>query len=1229
MSEGDVVLERIRSTTPISVNTTRPENKRAASTTGQSIDQTAPPSKRFVADDSKEPLLSDPPLTTRAITFSATNATPPPRTLVGGKGMFLHLMQQAHIPTPPFTVVDIPLLATLEHFPVPSACLLPYLPDINKLSRGPCTLEQLHTFITTLPNPQQSQWLKGLSGFIASEDFYQQIKNCKTAEEIRQRHLTLQQQSNGAAFIIRSSGMDEDRFGNAQAGRYDSLVHGGGDILKTCLQVLSSAYRPEVCPSGQVKPMALIIQQCIHCQLGGVVVSHSSLQDDTMRVEYAPGQPRGVVSGASGIQPHRYTIRRYDGKNSKPPYHFTQGDIPKQFVLEKNTSGEGYIELETKAPMDAKEPLLADVTLEQLECYTQQLENLINGPVNIEFGVDEEQQLFLFQFRPVTQLPGSTQYAAVPPSLALVSGIIVSEGCSSGPALMVTKPASVGQIPSGTIVFADHASDWMLTPDILQHVGGFVFRQGGTNDHVAITLRQAGVPCLLAGSQYSAALTHASADANGQQITLVAGNFVDSSGAYLLTGDQSAYWQAVTTTSGQDMIGSTPTNPAEPLRFIQVDQGFAWLNRQNDRLLDYFHADRIINHCLGPGRSKILSMSANRTELLLQLDMEIQMLQQDLDLFVSGYQRYLGLATSHQPDTNPPEVEPFIYDLLELEKQWRFLKESIDNRRSEVIMPLVTGQELPTQPVNFREWLGDCQILRNELQKLTQPYDVSDILSAHDLIYWLHKQFVSALAPVAEASNQGQITEIDEKRTLISILPHGLPQGVSGLLNDSCILALTKFNVTKLRILNMADAAFINASLGIHNCTITMLKHAEGGKGRTLRINISDDFSQNENNRDLQGKLKYFWFLVQTLRCASIDNNSQPMAISFNESAGKMTVEYTQINSTLALQTAFVKLVTILSGLTCLYESINRFNLGNNTDKWSFETPLKKCQDGLEDPMNDWIFSHCLVLDAIHDRRMSLDMNYDYTFLDYLNRKYKIFMEIAKKAQYWTWEIVDPDEIAELRQIFSDATKHLEPDDAARIIKEMLIHMAVESRNVKFYIQILNEEFDLEHDRKLILFLVHQNPLIFPCLSDRFKDDIEIAKLAMAQNGSLLKHASSRLKNDKSLVTLAVSNFGQALEEVSTNLKNDTDVVLAAARNNLYTLNMAGSTIKNNEALLRTIIQEQPSAMLFATESLKNDKGLVLPLLLRDPHYAYAYRHIGDKLKSDPDIQASIRNKYT
>lgn len=41
---------------------------------------------------------------------------------------------------------------------------------------------------------------------------------------------------------------------------------------------------------------------------------------------------------------------------------------------------------------------------------------------------------------------------------------------------------------------------------------------------------------------------------------------------------------------------------------------------------------------------------------------------------------------------------------------------------------------------------------------------------------------------------------------------------------------------------------------------------------------------------------------------------------------------------------------------------------------------------------------------------------------------------------------------------------------------------------------------------------------------------------------------------------------------------------------------------------------------MYATDSLKNDKDFVLSLLSRD---ALIYKYIGDRLKSDPDIQAA------
>lgn len=52
-------------------------------------------------------------------------------------------------------------------------------------------------------------------------------------------------------------------------GKYESLVHGEDDIVRTCLKVLASGYRPEVSASSMPAPMALVMQ---HCGTAGLAV---------------------------------------------------------------------------------------------------------------------------------------------------------------------------------------------------------------------------------------------------------------------------------------------------------------------------------------------------------------------------------------------------------------------------------------------------------------------------------------------------------------------------------------------------------------------------------------------------------------------------------------------------------------------------------------------------------------------------------------------------------------------------------------------------------------------------------------------------------------------------------------------------------------------------------------------------------------------------------------------
>ncbi|WP_257266961.1 PEP/pyruvate-binding domain-containing protein, partial [Endozoicomonas sp. ONNA2] len=461
-----------------------------------------------------------------------------------------------------------------------------------------------------------------------------------SAREIRQRYLACQQQSHCQRCIVRSSGVDEDRFGDAQAGRYQSIVHHDGDILATCLQVLASAYHPDACPQGKVSAMALIIQQYIQCQAGGVLSSHLSLSDDRIEVEYVRSQPDEAVSGTSASPVLRCTIRRdtTEDVSADKKYHFLRDSS------DQNTA------------MGIDDALLSADVLQCLQEYTVELENRFCCPVDIEFGIrsiNSQQQPILLQVRPVTCLPGSNHYTDNAPESSLVIGTIVSEGCCSGVAVRAcaTTPCPAEALSPGAILFADYAGDWMLAPDILQRLGGLVFRLGTINGHVAIALRQAGKPCLLAGEQFSTAVDAAS----GQQVTVLVGSFAGEPGAYLLKGDHSAHWQAVSNTLNQDSIDSCAlahtTRPAEPLDCTGVDQALSWLNSQNDKLLGYFHPDRLLNRCLAPGRSTSISMSANRARLLSLLDSEIIALMHDLELFFGGYQHFLALAQDTGIDT--------------------------------------------------------------------------------------------------------------------------------------------------------------------------------------------------------------------------------------------------------------------------------------------------------------------------------------------------------------------------------------------------------------------------------------------------------------------------------------------------------------------------------------------------------------------------------------------------
>ncbi|WBA88815.1 hypothetical protein O3276_11685 [Endozoicomonas sp. GU-1] len=275
----------------------------------------------------------------------------PNRKWLGGKGMFLTLMKNAGLTVPPFRCIETSIVQNLEALPFDASPLLAMLDDGHEFPHTTASLVNIRQWITQMspagnplgkPTTRQQRWLDALSSFIAGADFYQQISALPIADQIRTIHqdLCTDLAKSDSPIIVRSSGVAEDSFGNAQAGKYQSLVHDQADIVAICLKVLASAYRSAVFSPTAPQGMAIILQQCIQCCVGGVGMSYRRIDDGTLLIECGSGQPKTVVSGQYGITPHGYEIKR-NGKQWEAT--FNPGNFEYGFILRANENG-GYEE---------------------------------------------------------------------------------------------------------------------------------------------------------------------------------------------------------------------------------------------------------------------------------------------------------------------------------------------------------------------------------------------------------------------------------------------------------------------------------------------------------------------------------------------------------------------------------------------------------------------------------------------------------------------------------------------------------------------------------------------------------------------------------------------------------------------------------------------------------------------------------------------------------------------
>ena len=1206
-------------------------------------------------------LDGQPPVKQRKITKAAL----PSRKDVGGKGLFLNLMSSAGVPVPPFKCITVSVGEDLEKLQIPDVIQAHFnhFPHFHH-STADC-IKDIKSEINNGSSEQKGLLLKQLANLLKDERFYTAIRNSEPAKTIRTQYQELNKElnnesSDGRAIIVRSSGVAEDSYGDAQAGKYDSEVKGDEDIVRTYLKVIASGYANTAATQATVPPtMPVVMQHCIVCRLGGVAMSYSSLDDHTIQVNSAPGQPKAAVAGDYGNTPDLHRVSR-DGKS----IDFTPGQFTSVFALKKSDNGDGYQEQAAVQKAETHQSLGPE-QLEKLTNYIDKLEDMLMCPVDVEFGVGEDNRLYILQVRPVTRLRGAMKFDIAPYPDSVISGQTVSEGMCSGTLYQAQGPSS--PLQDGNIVIADHFYDGMLQPEFLEKARGFIFKKGGLNDHVAITLQQKGIPYALVSEGFDpleSAVSHGKPN-EPDTYTLACGEFKGEKGAYLWQGDRTESLKAsmVVSATGTDLPQLTSQPPATP-DFADPAKGFFWLNGQNNRLLDYFAPGKVFDRCLSKKSVVSMSMAANRSEQVEILKLETERFLGDVDLLLSGYEKLFSFS-QHQAETETDSIKRSMEELAAIKARFAQLANEVKEGIEAITSPFGDG-ELPEQGHRFQGWLDSCQKLSNHLQQLTPPKGTNDINSLHDIVFLVHSAFINTLPAVCLAFGLGEVTKVGE---IITMIDFCLSDQGKSKLTDEVKQLFPKLDCLRATAVNLDGALILSAALGNHQCVIENIDQGDGGKGRTVRIKFSDAIA--DGGLHVNGKLRRMLLIALLIEAMS----EKKPEIQLNAITGDLVIVHSHLENADIQESLFLNAASVLFSLSNfdLLDSMN----GCTTDLSSIS---RRIREGLSNEENQNFLKGFLVsppdLLLVTGRIRFQQLKADYHkafkqgFLSYASEDFiKSHLDSPvtndknniKNMSYLV--AADPNKIVPIIinnntalntnwvsevlesavAINGEVIKYLDPVPKDKMVvstQKTLARLSALSRKAATHVEQppvtspvprANEQLQIVNihqflqNKNLHLAAVKQNGLVLEYASGQFKNDEEVVLAAVKQNGRALQHASDQLKKNKEMVLTAVKQNGRALQHASDQLKKNKEMVLAAVKQYGPALEYALDPHKKDKEIVLAAVKQHGCSLKYTSDQLINDKEVVLAAVKQ---HGWTLRYASDQLINDKEVVLAAVKQY-
>ncbi len=321
-------------------------------------------------------------------------------------------------------------------------------------------------------------------------------------------------------FAVRSSGIGEDSE-HSYAGQYTSILNiNSRAVPEAYKRVLASLYSPRAMEYRRTKGikeseavMAVGCQKMIPAKISGVIYTLDvfDLKKNCLLITALPGLGANLVGGKQ--QADRYVVSR------TPPYAITGMEIVhKKEILQMGSLGQGVI-TQPLAPELRDRPSLRLEQVHKIVETALALENYSRHPQDIEFAIDQNDELVILQARPLNIYESGPKMvcdlSALEdnfPVLMKNKGEIVQEGVAMGIVFKVTKESDLEKIPKGTILVAHFSSPNLA--QAIRKVNGIITDVGSPIGHLSTISREFRIPMIINCADATKILE------DGQEITL-------------------------------------------------------------------------------------------------------------------------------------------------------------------------------------------------------------------------------------------------------------------------------------------------------------------------------------------------------------------------------------------------------------------------------------------------------------------------------------------------------------------------------------------------------------------------------------------------------------------------------------------------------------------------------------------------------------------------------------